>query len=123
MNDSPTRPRSAYVAAFAAGSGINVSACAREAFDRALPQVGIGTAETTCALVAIDLAVKVGAAGLDQDRDAPLLLLSGGRATLPPEPFPTHAPADLALALADLLRPRAWALLPFEMSDEHWYII
>jgi protease-4 len=62
-------------------------------------------------------------AGLDQDRDAPLLSLSGGRATLPPEPFPTHAPAELVLALADLLRPRAWALLPFEMSDEHWYII
>jgi protease-4 len=53
-------------------------------------------------------------AGLPQDRNAPLLLLHGGRQRLPPQPFPIDKPIDLARELELALRPRVWALLPFE---------
>jgi protease-4 len=54
-------------------------------------------------------------ASLPQNRSAPLLLLRGKRDRLPPLPFPIDTPADLAQELAAALRPRVWALLPFEM--------
>jgi protease IV len=53
-------------------------------------------------------------ADLPQDRGAPLLLLHGGRDRLPPLPFPIDTPADIARELAAALRPRVWALLPFD---------
>jgi protease-4 len=54
-------------------------------------------------------------AGLAQDRNAALLLLRGGRARFPPQPFPIDKPVDLARELEAALRPRIWALLPFEI--------
>ena len=53
-------------------------------------------------------------AGLPLDRNAPLVLLRGGREKLPPQPFPLNRPADIAPALGALLWPRVWALLPFD---------
>jgi protease IV len=53
-------------------------------------------------------------AGLAQDRAAPLLLLRGERTRLPPQAFPIDKPVDLARELEAALRPRIWALLPFE---------
>jgi protease-4 len=54
-------------------------------------------------------------AGLAPDRAAPLLLLRGERTHLPPQTFPNDKPIDLARELEAALRPRIWALLPFEM--------
>ena len=54
-------------------------------------------------------------AGLAQDRNAALLLLRGGRGRFPPQPFPIDKPVDLARELDAALRPRIWALLPFEI--------
>jgi protease IV len=54
-------------------------------------------------------------AHLPPDRTAPLLLLRGERTRLPPLPFPIDKPIDLAHALEVALRPRVWALLPFEI--------
>lgn len=54
-------------------------------------------------------------AGLPPDPLAPLVLLRGGRAALSPQPFPTGGPADLVPLLAEALRPRVLALLPFEL--------
>lgn len=54
-------------------------------------------------------------ASLPQNRSAPMLLLRGKRDRLPPLPFPIDTPADLAQELAAALRPRVWALLPFEV--------
>jgi protease-4 len=51
---------------------------------------------------------------LPQDRAAPLLLLHGARAHLPPQPFPVDKPVDLMRELEAALRPRIWALLPFK---------
>lgn len=55
-------------------------------------------------------------AGLPVDRTAPLLLLGGGRGTLPPQPFPASSLAELPDLLRQTLKPRIWALLPFEMG-------
>ena len=54
-------------------------------------------------------------ADLPPDRAAPLLLLRGERTRLPPQPFPIDKPIDLARELEAALRPRIWALLPFEI--------
>jgi protease-4 len=54
-------------------------------------------------------------AHLPPDRTAPLLLLRGERTRLPPLPFPIDKPIDLAHELEVALRPRVWALLPFEI--------
>jgi protease-4 len=54
-------------------------------------------------------------ADLPQDRAAPLLLLSGERMRLPPQPFPIDKPIDFARELEAALRPRIWALLPFDI--------
>jgi protease-4 len=54
-------------------------------------------------------------AGLPADRAAPLVLLRGVRSRLPPQPFPIDKPIDLARELEAALRPRIWALLPFEI--------
>lgn len=53
-------------------------------------------------------------AGLTEDRNAPLLMLRGGREQLPPQQFPAE-PAAMMRLLVDALRPRAWALLPFDI--------
>jgi protease-4 len=55
-------------------------------------------------------------AGLAQDRNAALLHLRGGRSRFPPQPFPIDKPVDLARELDAALRPRIWALLPFEIA-------
>jgi protease-4 len=52
-------------------------------------------------------------AGLPQDRTAPLALLSGGRGTLSPQPFPAGSLAELPQLLAEIGRARVWAALPF----------
>jgi protease IV len=54
-------------------------------------------------------------AGLPRDRNGRLLLLRGGRGRLPPQPFPIDKPVDLAREVEQALRPRVWALLPFEI--------
>lgn len=51
-------------------------------------------------------------AQLAPDATAPVLLMRGGRTTLPPQPFPP-GPNELAAALHDVLQPRVLALLPF----------
>lgn len=51
-------------------------------------------------------------AGMAQDRDGPLVLLSGGRGSLQPPPFPSASLLDLPQLLAEELRPRIWAALP-----------
>jgi protease IV len=53
-------------------------------------------------------------AKITPDRRAPLVPLRGGRAPLPPEPFPEQPVAVLAQQLGELLRPQVWALLPFD---------
>ncbi|MFL5802644.1 MAG: S49 family peptidase [Roseiflexaceae bacterium] len=53
-------------------------------------------------------------ADLPRDRAAPLLLLRGDRERLPPQPFPIDTPAGIVRELAAALRPRVWALLPFD---------
>jgi protease-4 len=53
-------------------------------------------------------------AGLPKDRQGPLLLLRGGRNRLPPQPFPIDKPVDMVREIEAALRPRIWALLPFE---------
>jgi protease-4 len=53
-------------------------------------------------------------AGLPPDPAAPLLLARGGREPLPPQPFPAGGLLDLAPLIAEALRPRVLALLPFE---------
>jgi protease-4 len=55
-------------------------------------------------------------AGLPRDRTAPLVLISGGRERLAPQPFPDDPSKVLLEALTLLRQPRAWAILPF--SDE-----
>jgi protease-4 len=55
-------------------------------------------------------------ANLAPDRAAPLMLLRGERTRLSPLPFPIDKPIDLAHELEAALRPRIWALLPFEIS-------
>ena len=54
-------------------------------------------------------------AELPQDRAAPLLFLRAERTRLPPQPFPTDKPIDFARELEAALRPRIWALLPFDI--------
>lgn len=53
-------------------------------------------------------------AGLPPDPAAPLLLARGGREPLPPQPFPAGGLLDLAPLIAEALRPRVLALLPFD---------
>lgn len=55
-------------------------------------------------------------AGLPRDRTAPLVLISGGRGRLAPQPFPNEPSKALLEALELVRQPRTWALLPF--SDE-----
>ncbi len=52
-------------------------------------------------------------AGIPRDRDAPLVLLGGGRSRLQPQPFPADPSAVVARVLAELRRPQVWAVLPF----------
>jgi protease-4 len=54
-------------------------------------------------------------AGLPQDRQALLLLMRAGREPIPPQPFPTGATFEGLLA--DALRPRVWAALPFGIDE------
>jgi protease-4 len=56
-------------------------------------------------------------AKLPLDQFAPLAALQGGRSDLAPAPFPIDKPQELARMMADLLRPTAWALLPFEIRS------
>lgn len=56
-------------------------------------------------------------AGLTPDSQAPLAPIVGRRGDLPPQPFPTSGPEALITAVAELLRTRTWALLPFELRD------
>ena len=53
-------------------------------------------------------------ADLPRDRSAPLLLARGGRAELPPRPFPASSLLDLWPLLEEALRPRILALMPFD---------
>jgi protease-4 len=53
-------------------------------------------------------------AELPQDRAAPILLARGGRGRLPPQPFPIDTPAGTWRLLEEALRPRIWAMLPWE---------
>jgi protease-4 len=55
-------------------------------------------------------------AGMPPDRAAPLLLARGGRAPLPPQPFPADGPIDLGPLLEEALRPRVWAMMPFDFQ-------
>ncbi len=54
-------------------------------------------------------------AKLPQDPYAPLVQLRGGRSNLAPAAFPIDTPQELAKMVADLLRPTAWAHVPFEL--------
>jgi protease-4 len=76
--------------------------------------VGLGLADTLGGLPEALLRAQE-LAGLAPDRSAPLLLLRGERTHLPPLPFPIDKPIDLAHELELALRPRVWALLPFDI--------
>lgn len=52
-------------------------------------------------------------ADMPEDERAPLVLLRGGRANLPPQPFPAESLAALLQTIEDGLKPRVWAILPF----------
>lgn len=56
-------------------------------------------------------------ADLPQDRDAPFLVVRGGRSTLPPQAFPTNDTSLLAAleAAQEALQTRVWAVLPLWM--------
>lgn len=58
-------------------------------------------------------------AGIRVDRYAPLSVMRGGRAYLPPEPFPTTPAAlqSLIQYLRESARTRVWAVLPFRIDD------
>ncbi len=57
-------------------------------------------------------------AKLPQDREAPIMVLRGGRDSVSPKPFPT---SDSLLSTLDMLqdtaRTRVWAVLPFWMGN------
>lgn len=53
-------------------------------------------------------------ARLPADRTAPLQVIYGGRGMAPPQPFPPDTSADALRLLEETLRPRIWALLPYD---------
>jgi protease-4 len=53
-------------------------------------------------------------AGLPQDRTAPLVLLRDRGGKTPPKPFPADTLAGMLQNVEELLRPRVWAIMPFE---------
>ena len=54
-------------------------------------------------------------ARLTPDERAPLVVLRGARTRLPPQPFPAESLAALLQTIETGLKPRVWALLPFEI--------
>ncbi|HMO58556.1 MAG TPA: signal peptide peptidase SppA, partial [Roseiflexaceae bacterium] len=53
-------------------------------------------------------------AGIAPDRGAPIIPIRGGRGPIMPQPFPNSATFDALLA--DALRPRVWAALPYDIE-------